>query len=62
MRKTKLNKLLKVTLASLMTVALFGCSTNKENNGGASEVTELTFWYSWQDKVAENNLDRKSVV
>ncbi|MFQ9922441.1 MAG: ABC transporter substrate-binding protein [Beduini sp.] len=57
MRKTKLNKLLKVTLASLMTVALFGCSTNKENNGGASEVTELTFWYSWQDKVAENNLE-----
>lgn len=57
MRKTKLNKLLKVSLASLMTVALFGCSTNKEKSGGDSGVTELTFWYSWQDKVAENNLE-----
>lgn len=57
MKKTKLNKLLKVSLASLMTAALFGCSTNKENNGGDSGVTELTFWYSWQDKVAENNLE-----
>lgn len=55
----KMNKILKISLAALMATTIFGCSksNNASENNTNSGVTELTFWYSWQDKVAENNLE-----
>ena len=43
-----------ICLLSAMT--LVGCSSGSPKTTD-SNVTELKFWYSWQDKVAENNLE-----
>lgn len=40
------------------TVGLFGCSSQaSETAKNEDGVIELTYWYSWQDKIAENNLE-----
>ena len=56
MLKQKLNTVLKVLFASLLAISLVGCSSTPKEDKSAG-VTELTYWYSWQDKVAENNLE-----
>ena len=59
-------------LAALTAVSacLSGCSGNASGNvsasagsntaasDGGSDTVQLTYWYSWQDKIAENNVER----
>lgn len=54
-------------LAALTTVSacLSGCSGNTSGNVSTGALSEdgsnpiqLTYWYSWQDKIAENNVER----
>lgn len=47
-------KILKSALALSLGLGLFGCGNNNQGN---SDVVELTYWYSWQDKIAENNIE-----
>lgn len=41
-------------------VFLTGCSTGTDDSAKASDdgKIHLTYWYAWQDKIAENNIER----
>ena len=59
-------------LAAMMALSacLSGCSTGTSgsasassgtqgtSSGESSDIIQLTYWYSWQDKIAENNVER----
>ena len=53
-----------------LSACLSGCSTGTSgsasassgtqgtSSGESSDIIQLTYWYSWQDKIAENNVER----
>lgn len=43
-------------------MALTGCGANTDEQKSSSANNDgkihLTYWYSWKDKIAENNIER----
>ena len=58
-----MKKAIALLLAASMTLSLAACggggggSSTPDSSSGDSEVVELTYWYSWTDKIQENNIN-----
>ena len=58
-----MKKAIALLLAASMTLSLAACggggggSSTPDSTSGDSEVVELTYWYSWTDKIQENNIN-----
>lgn len=51
-----------LTCIFALTMALTGCGANTDEQKSSSANNDgkihLTYWYSWKDKIAENNIER----